>query len=65
MDFSNIFSSGKKNTVYLSVTPGVGLELIEIDTHAKVVKNYAYRPLEYNDSLFHQALIFLTIVSIL
>ena len=51
MDFSNIFSSGKKNTVYLSVTPGVGLELIEIDTHAKVVKNYAYRPLEYNDSL--------------
>lgn len=51
MDFSNIFSTGKKNTVYLSVTPGVGLELIEIDTQAKVVKNYAYRPLEYNDSL--------------
>ncbi len=51
MDFSNIFSTGKKNTVYLSITPGVGLELIEIDTHAKVVKNYAYRPLEYNDSL--------------
>ena len=51
MDFSNIFSTGKKNTVYLSITPGVGLELIEIDTHAKVVKNYAYRPLEYNDFL--------------
>lgn len=51
MDFSNIFSTGKKNTVYLSITPTVGLELIEIDTHAKVVKNYAYRPLQYNDSL--------------
>lgn len=51
MDFSNIFSTGKKNTVYLSITPTVGLELIEVDTHAKVVKNYAYRPLQYNESL--------------
>jgi len=54
MDLNNIlsqFGAGKKNTVYLSVTPGVGLELIDIDTNAKVVRNYAYRPLEYNDSL--------------
>lgn len=54
MDLNNIlaqFGAGKKNTVYLSVTPGVGLELIDVDVHAKVVRNYAYRPLEYNDSL--------------
>lgn len=54
MDSNNIFSqffSGKKNTVYMSITPGIGLELIDVDVHAKVVRNYAYRPLEYNDSL--------------
>lgn len=54
MDLNNILSqlgAGKKETVYLSITPGIGLELIQIDTHAKVVKNYAYRPLQYNDSL--------------
>ena len=54
MDLNNIFSqffSGKKNTVYMSITPGIGLELIDVDEHAKVVRNYAYRPLEYNDSL--------------
>ena len=48
--FSQFFS-GKKNTVYMSITPGIGLELIDVDEHAKVVRNYAYRPLEYNDSL--------------
>ncbi len=54
MDLNNIlsqFGAGKKNTVYLSITPSVGLELIDIDVNAKVVRNYAYRPLEYNDSL--------------
>lgn len=54
MDLNNIlsqFGAGKKNTVYLSVTPGVGLELIDVDVNAKVVRNYAYRPLAYNDSL--------------
>lgn len=54
MDLNNMFSqffSGKKNTVYMSITPGIGLELIDVDEHAKVVRNYAYRPLEYNDSL--------------
>lgn len=54
MDLNNIlsqFGAGKKNTVYLSVTPGIGLELIDIDINAKVVRNYAYRPLAYNDSL--------------
>lgn len=41
----------KKETVYMSVTPGVGLEMIQLDTATKTVKNYAYRPLEYNESL--------------
>jgi hypothetical protein len=35
----------------LSITPGIGVELIELDTYAKVVKNYSYKPLEYNESL--------------
>ena len=54
MDLNNILSQlgvGSKDTVYLSVTPGVGLELIQLDTSSRTVKNYAYRPLEYNESL--------------
>ena len=55
MDLNNILSqlglSGKKDTVYLSVTPGVGLELIQLDVSARTVKNYSFRPLEYNESL--------------
>ena len=54
MDLNSILSQlggAKKEAVYLSVTPGVGLELIQLDIPAKTVKNYAYRPLEYNDSL--------------
>ncbi len=42
---------GSKETVYMSVTPGVGLELIQLDYATKSVKNYACRPLEYNESL--------------
>ena len=54
MDLNNILSqlgAGSKETVYLSVTPGVGLELIQLDTSNRSVKNYAYRPLAYNESL--------------
>lgn len=54
MDLNSILSQlgvGSKDTVYLSVTPGVGLELIQLDIQSKMVKNYAYRPLEYNESL--------------
>ena len=42
---------GKKETVYLSITPGVGLELIELNISGKIIKNYAYQPLHYNESL--------------
>lgn len=54
MDINSIFSQlglGSKESVYLSVTPSVGLELIQLDTSSKTVRNYACRPLEYNESL--------------
>lgn len=54
MDFNSILSQlgmKSKNTVYLSVTPGIGLELIQLDTASRSVKNYAFRPLNYNESL--------------
>ena len=54
MDLNNILSqlgAGSKETVYLSVTPGVGLELIQLDMSNHSVKTYAYRPLNYNDAL--------------
>lgn len=54
MDLNSILSQlgvGGKETVYLSVTPGIGLELIQLDIQARSVKNYSYRPLEYNEAL--------------
>ena len=54
MNLNNILSQlgiSAKETVYMSVTPGVGVELIQLDVSARTVKGYAYRPLEYNESL--------------
>lgn len=54
MDLNNILSQlgmGQKESVYLSVTPGVGLELIQLDIASRSVKNYAFRPLEYNEAV--------------
>lgn len=54
MDLNSILSQlgvGSKDTVYLSVTHGIGLELIQLDIQSRTVKNYAYRPLEYNEAL--------------
>lgn len=51
---SNILSQlgvKSKGTVYMSITPGVGLEMIQIDNTTKTVSAYAYRPLDYNESL--------------
>lgn len=45
------FSSGTKNRVYLSVTPGIGLEMIQLDVDNKTVINYAVRELAYNERL--------------
>lgn len=45
------FSGTKKEVVYLSVTPSVGLELIQVDVSTRTVLKYAYRHLEYNEAL--------------
>ena len=42
---------GSKETVYLSVSPRVGLEIIKVDTNTKMITAYANRQLEYNESL--------------
>jgi len=54
MDLNNLLSNlgiGSRETVYMSVTPSIGLELIQLDIQTKTVKNYAFRPIEYNESL--------------
>ncbi len=55
MDLSNLLSllhtSGSRKTIYLSITPSVGLEYIDLDISTKTVKNYTFRPLGYNESL--------------
>ena len=50
-DILSQFGSSSHDNVYMSITPGLGLELIQLDTAAKSVKHYAYKPLEYNESL--------------
>ena len=50
-DLLSQFGAGSKELIYLSVTPGVGLELIQIDPAIKTVKTYGHKPLEYNDSM--------------
>ena len=49
---SQFGSGGSKEYVYLSVTPGVGLEMCQIDvtTSPKSVKAYAVRELAYNET---------------
>ena len=42
---------GSKETVYLSISPRVGLEIIKVDTNTKMITAYANKPLEYNESL--------------
>ncbi len=47
MDLNSILSqigAGSKDTVYLSITPSIGLELIQLDISSRSVKNYAFRP---------------------
>lgn len=43
--------AGSKEIVYVSVTPGVGVEMIQVDPAIKAVKLYGHKPLEYNDSM--------------
>ena len=44
------FGASSSVTVGVSVSPSVGLEMIEIDKNTKTVSKYACRPLEYNYS---------------
>ena len=50
-DLLSQLEAGSKEVVYLSVTPGVGLELIQVDPVIKSVKVYGHKPLEYSDSM--------------
>ena len=54
MSISDLLSSltaGKRPDVFLSVTPGVGLEMIQVDYNAGELQSYALRPIQYNESL--------------
>ncbi len=48
---SQFIGGERKQAVCLSVTPGVGLELIMLDPNSTTVSQYAYKPLKYDDSL--------------
>ena len=50
-DFMDKLTAGNRPDVYLSVTPGVGLEMIQVDDNSHTIKSYAVRPLAYNESL--------------
>ena len=45
------FGAGSKDMVYVSITPGVGVEMIQVDPAIRAVKVYGHKPLEYNDSM--------------
>lgn len=49
-NFLSKLGAGSKDTVYLSVTPGVGLEMCQLDQQTRTVKAYAVRPLSYNET---------------
>ncbi len=50
MSFLGNLSSTPKVRVYISVTPGVGLEMIQLDLAGGAVANYAVRNLTYNET---------------
>lgn len=45
----NLSAGGAKERVYLSVTPGVGLEMIKLDYATNSVANYAVRDVAYDE----------------
>ena len=49
-DFLSKLGASTKITVGVSVSPSIGLEMIEIDRTTGTVNKYAYKPLEYNHS---------------
>ena len=49
-DFLSKLGANTKITIGVSVTPGIGLEMIEIDRSTKTIMKYGCKPLEYNYS---------------
>lgn len=49
-DFLSKLGANTKITVGVSVSPGIGLEMIEVDRTTKMVNKYGCKPLEYNYS---------------
>jgi len=43
-------SSGSKPRVHVSVTPGVGIEMIQLDLENNQVSNYTFKELAYNET---------------
>ena len=52
-DFLAKLGANTKITIGVSVSPGVGLEMIEIDSATKTVSKYGCKPLEYNYFAFY------------
>ena len=46
----NLSAGASKQRIYLSVTPGVGLEMIQLDNASSSVANYAVRDLVYDEA---------------
>lgn len=47
-DFLAKLGASTKPTIGVSVTPGIGLEMVEVDKNTKTVLKYGHKPLEYN-----------------
>lgn len=48
---NGLLAGGSRPSVYLSVTPDTGLEMLQVDYANKEIKNYTLRPISYNESL--------------
>ncbi|HNW26758.1 MAG TPA: hypothetical protein PKI94_08225, partial [Candidatus Gastranaerophilaceae bacterium] len=49
-DFLSKLGASTKTTVGVSISPGIGLEMVEVDKNTKTVLKYGHKPLEYNHS---------------
>lgn len=49
-DFLSKLGASTRITVGVAVSPGLGLEMIEVDRATGTVNKYAYKPLDYNNS---------------
>lgn len=47
-DFLSKLGASTKTTVGVSISPGIGLEMIEVDKNTKTILKYGHKPLEYN-----------------